>query len=94
MFVNVWEKLTSCDIILVLKKEIDMKNKKQHLNSFLFAVGVSGIDYMIKNSNGNFEKLFQGNISKAIIYYVLLFIVTFVLCEIVFEKIKKMNNRK
>ncbi|WP_177187388.1 hypothetical protein [Peptostreptococcus sp. D1] len=71
-----------------------MRNKKQHLNSFLFAIGVTGIDYMIKSSNGNFEKLFQGEIGKAIVYYVLLFIVTFVLCEIVFEKINKMNNRK
>lgn len=70
-----------------------MKNKKQHINSLLFAIGVSGIDYIIKNNNGSFQKIFLNDTIRICIYYVLLFVVTFSICEIVFEKIKKFNNK-
>lgn len=70
-----------------------MKNKKQHINSLLFAIGVSGIDYIIKNNNGSFQKIFLNDITRICIYYVLLFVVTFSICEIVFEKILKFNNK-
>jgi len=70
-----------------------MKNLKQHFNSLIFAFAVSGIDLMIKKNNNTFLKYFENDINKAYIYYALLFIVTFVICEIVYNKIKKYNSR-
>lgn len=70
-----------------------MKKYKQHTNSLMLAIAVSGIDFMIKQNNNTFMKHFENDMNKAWIYYVLLFIVTFVISEIVYNKIKKFNSR-
>lgn len=72
-----------------------MKNirVRQIINSLMFSVGVCGIDYMIKNSNGNLVKEFGNSFYKIKIYYNLLFIVLFIICNIVYEKIRKYNSR-
>ncbi|WP_314117951.1 hypothetical protein [Peptostreptococcus stomatis] len=66
---------------------------KQIANSLMFSIGVCGIDYLIKSGNGNLVKQFGNNKGKMTIYYSLLFIVLFVLCNIVYEKIRKYNSR-
>ncbi|MBC2575782.1 hypothetical protein [Peptostreptococcus canis] len=71
-----------------------MKNKNQHINSLIFAIGISGIDYFIKTNNGKLNSHFLGDINKLRIYYILLFLISFILCEIVYNKIRKINEGK
>lgn len=66
---------------------------KQIANSLMFSIGVCGIDYLIKSGNGNLVKQFGHNRGKMTIYYSLLFIVLFVLCNIVYDKIRKYNSK-
>ena len=66
---------------------------KQIANSLMFSIGVCGIDYLIKNGNGSLVKQFANNREKMTIYYSLLFIILFILCNLVYEKIRKYNSR-
>ena len=66
---------------------------KQIANSLMFSIGVCVIDYLIKNGNGSLVKQFANNREKMTIYYSLLFIILFILCNLVYEKIRKYNSR-
>ncbi|WP_101772811.1 hypothetical protein [Peptostreptococcus faecalis] len=65
--------------------------KKQIINSILFSLGVCGIDYIIK---GTQKSPMLNNDNELKIYYILLFIVLFILCNVVYEKIKKYNVKR
>ena len=66
---------------------------KQIANSLMFSIGVCGIDYLIKKGNGSLVKQFGHSTQKLTIYYILLFVILFVICNVVYEKIKKHNSR-
>ena len=60
---------------------------KQIANSLMFSIG------LIKNGNGSLVKQFANNREKMTIYYSLLFIILFIICNVVYEKIRKYNSR-
>lgn len=68
-------------------------DKKRVKNTLLFEIGVIGIDIWIKDNQGGFMNYFSNNTSKAIIYYVILFIVVASLYNIGLEKMRKYNKR-
>ncbi len=71
-------------------KNIDIK---QWVNSFVFSALICVIDFALKKNTGSFIKTFEGSPSKAILYYLMLFIVVFVICNIVYKKVKKISGK-
>ena len=61
-------------------------------NTLLFEIGVMGIDAWIKDSKGGFMNAFSGSMTKAVIYYVILFVLVAVLYNLGLEKMKKYNK--
>lgn len=69
-----------------------MKLSKQKIKSLVFASCFTGIDYIIKYNNNSLTKYFSNNNTKMVVYYVVLFVVSFIIYEIVNKKMQKFNQ--
>ncbi|MDK8278185.1 hypothetical protein [Peptostreptococcus anaerobius] len=67
-------------------------DKNRVKNTLMFEVGVIGIDAWIKDNQGGIMDYFSGSITKAVIYYVILFIIVAVLYNLGLEKMRKYNK--
>ena len=67
-------------------------DKKKGKKNPMFEGGVIGNDAWIKDNQGGLMDYFSGSITKAVIYYVILFIIVAVLYNLGLEKMRKYNK--